>query len=243
MSISLVQSTLGGHNSGTFGSGGGTLSCTGSFPSNTVAGNFIVAVCFTTSTGNFNAINISSAFTGASLNASGGFQVQQNSPLWKGSGIFFTTGNIASISSSTTLTYTATIGGISTGTATVTAEFCLFEFSGCLQSNNPVIYVDNANSGTGTSSTPNLGTLSTTASDLLLGAFVGFTGNISAGSGYTLGQTMSSVQFAQVQYALNVSGTPPTSWSGTEAKWAAFAYAILPAASAPARTQVSTFGF
>ena len=239
MAIALVQSVLGGHNSGSFGSGGGTLACTGNFPISTTTGNFIAIVCFTSSTGTFNALNIASSFSGATLNASGGFLNQQNAPLWKGTGIFFTSGNVASISSGTTLTYTATISGISSGTANVVNEMCLFEFSGCLQSGSPLAYVDVGTSGNGTSSTPNLGTVVTSASDLMLGAFVGVTGNISAGPGYLLGQTMSTVQFAQVQYALNVAaGNVPTAWSGTEAKWGAFAYAILPPATPPPPTKV-----
>jgi hypothetical protein len=225
--MTLVQSVQGGNNSGSF-SGNGSLTCTGNFPVNTTAGNFVAVVCFTSSTGTFSGLNISSSLTGGpAMNPTGGFTATRNAPLWKGTGIIFFLGNASSISSGTTLTYHATISGIGSGSATVVCEMYLLEFSGVKKTASPE---DNGAISNGTSSTPDVGAIGTADIDLMLGAMVGVTGNISAGTGYTLAASMPTVQFAQIQYALNVAtGSVATAWSGTEEKWGAIGLAFLPA--------------
>jgi hypothetical protein len=243
MAIVLVQSVLCGHNSSSFSSTGGILTCTGNFPSNTVAGNFLVGACFSNTTTQTPSMALTLTTPGLTWTPSGGIS---NSDVtggqWKGVGQYNFAGNAPSISSSTTHTLSVTFGNAALGYSGA-IEFALFEFSGCLQSSSILAFQDNGTTGTGTSSTPNIGTLTTTNTDLLLGLMVGETGNISAGSGYSLGATMSVMNFGQLQYGLNVpAGNIATAWSGgTEAKWALGAQAIFPAPFVPPVTPPSSF--
>lgn len=134
---------------------------------------------------------------------------------------------------SVTTSATATITGNLTTNYNVQVEFSLYEFSGAATTS----VVEQNTVATGTSSTPNAGTLTSSGSSDMI--FVGFAGNpsgsnLTAGSGYTLGVDASVVTVGQNQYILNVApGANATAFSGgTSPAWGGMAVAFK-VASAP----------
>lgn len=180
----------------------------------------------------------------ASINASGqtlSFSTFDIGDFWNnstsghlanGSGGFFYLRNAPSILATTTFTVTGEMVGFGTpgGTLTVNVEFGMCEFSGVSTSATYDAYTrDFSNAST----TVNPGTLTTTATDLVLAIFSGQGSNLTAGSGYTsLGNSASVASVGQAQYQLNVaSGSVPTVFTGSENYWAGLALAFKPAAS------------
>lgn len=235
MSIALVQSVLGGNATTT----GTTISCTGSFVSTTTSGNLLVTAIWFTSTnatqpGAFTVTTpgLSWASNGAVAAAGGG---ADGGTLWKGKCQLTILPNAPSITAGTLTTVS---NGAAGNGGTKILEFALFEFSGVSKATQAGCLDPPGLSGpnsSGTSSTPNPGNLTTTAADLAISMFSGETGQISAGSGYSLGPSPVAVQFGQIQYQLNTPiGTVATAFSGgTEAAWGACAAAFAPNPNPP----------
>src|ERR1700675_962112 len=131
--MALVQSALGGNNSGSFTSGaGGTTVCTGTFGSNTTLGNLLVVVCYhkqvvTSGIGFAGAIS-SVSTPGVTWSASLVTNGFDSSPNRQGV-TMFACGNCPAISSGTLTTFTIT-NTVSSANGSEVIEFALYEFSG-----------------------------------------------------------------------------------------------------------------
>ncbi len=229
MAIALVQSALGGNNSGTITGPGSFVSCTGNFGSNTTSGSLLVGVIYVScpsTTGTFGNLAFSVTTPGVTWNATV-FQGLWSTSAFGLAQIFFVQ-NAPAVSSGTASTFKVTqVSGAAGSTPTV-VECVLFEFSGVATSGSPI---DASNAKTTQSGgTPNTNNLTTSKSDLILSAFNGNSGFLSAGAGYTLGPNPAVVQFGQIQYQLNSSvGSNSTAFSGgTETTWGCAAVAFKP---------------
>ncbi len=229
MAIALVQSALGGNNSGTITGPGSFVSCTGNFGSNTTSGSLLVGVIYVScpsTTGTFGNLAFTVTTPGVTWNATS-FQGLWSTSAFGLAQIFFVQ-NAPSVSSGTASTFKVTqVSGAAGSTPTV-VECVLFEFSGVATSGSPI---DASNAKTTQSGgTPATNNLTTSKSDLILSAFNGNSGFLSAGAGYTLGPNPVVVQFGQIQYQLNSSvGSNSTAFSGgTETTWGCAAVAFKP---------------
>jgi hypothetical protein len=249
MSMSLVQSALGGNNSASFTSGaGGTVSTTGSFSSTTTAGNLLVLLLTTaqhrTSGSGFAPASSSVSTAGITWSANllnagpGDIGADRN-----GIGLF-ACGNAPSVASSTITTVTDAPSP-SSANGTQAIEFALYEFSGVSTSfsdystGNGLVNAKAVQNGA-SGGTVNPGNITTTKTCLIVSYFRGNSSNISAGAGYLLGQNMAVLTVGQTQYALDVaSGVNATAFSGTQTNWGAGAVAF----QAPNVVASNSYGF
>jgi len=231
VAMALVQSILGGNNSATLTGTGQSVSCTANFPSNTASGNFLVGIMYVKATlvsGSFGNLGYSLSTPGITWNATV-LQGSWTATQFGLAQIFFLS-NAASVSSATANTFTVTQVAGGADSITVTVECVLFEFSGVSALASPIDQNHSKLNQAG--GTPNTANLFATGSDLILVAFNGNSGLISAGSGYTLGPNPVAVQYGQVQYLLNSpTGSNAAAFSGgTETNWGAVSVAFLPPA-------------
>lgn len=138
--------------------------------------------------------------------------------------------NSPAITAGDTITATFVMGGSGINT-TLIAEFAVYVFTGVQTTGSKFAPLETSHVLNGTSSTPSTANLVISNTDLILSAFVGDSGNLSAGTGYTPGINMSVCTFGALQYILNQApGSIATAFSGgTESNWAASSGALKPA--------------
>ncbi len=250
MSIALAQSSLGSHASGTYNNLGGSVTVSVG-PVTTTAGSLLVMVGYSSAQATVNAVEtVAPSFPtgGSGLTWRGNFSGSWLSGTTNrgGSSIFW----VGNAPAQTAVTFNMVVGaggGSAGSTGTFVGECAFYEFTGISASNNqslggPILDAEGQLQSQ-TSGTPNAGTLTTTLTDLIIVASAATGSPLSAGSGFTLGQTTTGLSgvVGQFQYALNVaSGSIATSYlSGTPAHWGAAAMAFKPGAA----TGNSSYGF
>lgn len=223
MAISLVQSKAGGSASVT---GPATVTATTNsvgFSTPTTPGSLLVCIGYSTCS----SPTVSPGAPAFNLPSTPGFTWTPISGGPWGQGLPSTGGrvglwyipNAASMSSATSLT--ASIVGIGF-TVTVNVEFELYEFSGVAASSPIDVTGFSSNQAGGSPQAPVGGSITTSATDLVIVAFSGNSANISAGAGYTLGINATVATTGQTQYQLNVpAGAVSTAFTGTQTNWGA----------------------
>lgn len=241
MSIALAQSFLGGNATHTAVTPY-TLTANATFPSAVAAGSCIVMHA-TAKT------NVSSSIPALQPNVTGGpfsswnaasTSINIASPTsTRGVWIAYIP-NSPAITLGDTISAAFVMGGSGINT-TLLVEFSVYVFTGVQTTGGKFAPLETSHVNTGTSSTPSTANLVTANTDLILSAFFGDSGNLSAGSGYTLGTNMTVNTFGSLQYILNQSsGSIATAFSGgTETNWAAAAMALKPAPAVAA----NSYGF
>jgi hypothetical protein len=246
--ISLVQSFL-GTNGSTTNTTPFTQTLTATFPNPVTAGHCLVVfaaqnVTATTSGNRETATVLTSVPGGPAANWRGavGNTVNVSSTQQQQFQILYLQ-NCPALTTSDSITVSFVFAG-SGVSHTITSEFAVYEFSGVLTAANPSNVVDTTRSPAASTGTPSAGNIILSFNDLLMAAYTGNTGNIVAGSGYTLGINMTVATFAQLQYQLNVTpGTYATAFVGTESNYGAGAVGLKAAASTGALAFGSLFGF
>lgn len=245
--ISLIQSFLGTNGSIT-NTTPFTQTLTATFPNPVTAGHCLVVFAAQNvtapSSGQRETANVIAAVTGGpagNWRGAVGQTVNTSSTQQQSFQILYLQ-NCPAISAGDTITVSFVFAG-SGVSHTITSEFAVYEFSGLGIFANPSNLVDTFRAPAAGSGTPSAGNIILSFNDLLMAGYSGNTGNILAGSGYTLGINMTVATFAQLQYQLNVTpGTYATAFVGTEANYGAGA-AALKAAPAVGFAFDSLFGF
>jgi hypothetical protein len=244
---SIVQAHLGGNSSQTVGPSSTVTTCTSTYPSPTTSGNLLIACCFYTID---QATGISLPSRSVTFTDSGG-NTWSNSVNGGGyttasterAASMFLLGNCPVVSSNT-LTFSLTLGATSASTYAVKMETVLFEVAGCVASTNysghgPL--VDNSKGAASTTSTPTVSGLVLASNDVVFFTYIGNSGNVGAGAGYTLGPSTTVAVTGQVEYNLNVTaGTVSAAYAATQAQWGGSAIGFIQAAAA---TATSSYGF
>lgn len=245
--MALVQSALGGNASGGSGSVPGYSETTTSYSLTTSNGNLVIVPVWSS----WSTAQVMSYSPGVSITIPAGVTWSHAASSWlvgnPGNGgrldVFYMFGAPAI---NTNVTATISFGGSGGHTiSSVNIEFSVYEFSGIKTTTAlDTSASNNDNSGSGT--TVDAGTLTTTATDLLIACFQSIPGsNISAGTSYTLGPSALVATIGQCQYRLNVNaGSVATAFGGTETYWGALAFAFKPPALPPSsvpRHQGSVF--
>jgi hypothetical protein len=245
--MSLLQSVLGSNISGTGTSPFTVGTCTVNLPQTTQAGSLLVIfAASTTHSHTTGQVELPNAVPSISGIPNGNWRGPAGN-LWHDSGrtnggqanILFIA-NAPSIPAGTAINVTFSYPG-SGITYDGVCEFAFYEFSGIYQTPSPLTApVDTSrslnfdNPATPTTGTPTVNAstnYSTTVNnDLVIVGFAGNSGNVSAGTGYTLGLNMTAAGTAQMQYAFNVPSGAQTgaNFTGTETLFSAFAVAFKP---------------
>lgn len=222
----MVQSVLGGNNTGTITNIGQSLSCTANFPSNTTNGNFLMGLMFVhivssgASLGNL-------AFSSSGISWFANLQSNWAPAATGGNAILFYLPNASSVSSGTTVTFTVSQVAGGADSYTVNVECVLFEVSGVLTT-NPIEFSSSRNLQT--NAVPFAGrSVALINAALVVVLYNGDSGTNSAGANYTLGPALSLVD-GGVQYWLNAAiGTQSLSFAGvTQGNWCGVAAAFKP---------------
>lgn len=244
MSIALVQSALGGSASATIGAGVTNIDATGNFSLTTGAGNLLVFIVYSRQTinsgfggfGSFGFSGITSGLTWVNK-VNGGYQGASTPGGVRTTTQIFLCPNAASISSATITTVRNGFFVPAATNITVAHEFSLYEFSGVNTATNTTTggaLVDlSAALSNQTSSVPNIGSVTTTKSDLVIVSFIGDSGVAVAGASYSLGQSMAVVTRGQAQYQLNSAvGSIATAFaSGSQGNWGGCTVGLKPTTS------------
>jgi hypothetical protein len=244
VSIAFVQANLGG-TATQIVSSGSLFAATGNFGTTTQSGSLLVLVGNCTESA-----ALSSNMSGGStlhlpttsgitwVNAGVGLGFATGAGTFKFNSALWYVANAPSVSSATTVNFSATGSANGTGSVTEKLEFYLLEFSGVSAT------IDTKHNNSGNAGVIDPGTLTTTASDLILAFFASDGNNLTAGSGYSLGATFSVATTCQLQYQVNSSiGSVPTAFtgSGTQTIWGSGAIAFK--ASAPSSSGNNSYGF
>lgn len=232
MSIALAQSFLGANGTQTNVSPF-TLSLSSIFPSSVAAGSCIVVFGSATTNVFSSSPTMNPSVTGgptANWVSSSGTSINIAAPASTRSCYIYYLQNCPAINAGDSISVPFTVGGSGVSTQ-ITAEFAVYVFTGVLAGANKFSPQDVTRNNNGTASTPSTTNIVTTKTDLILAGFVGDSGNISAGAGYTLGINMSVATFGQLQYILNQpAGSIATAFSGgTESHWAMGVSSLKPA--------------
>lgn len=241
MAIALAQSFLGGNNTTTAVTPF-NLTASATFPSAVAAGSCIVMHA-TSKT------NVSGSSPTLQPNVTGGpfanwnnvsTAINISSPAATRTVWIAYLPNSPAITLGDTISAVFVMGGSGVNT-TLLVEFAVYVFTGVQTTGSKFSPLETSHVLTGTSSTPSTANLVTVNTDLILSAFFGDSGNLSAGSGYTLGTNMTVNTFGSLQYILNqASGSIATAFSGgTETNWAAASMALKPAPAVAA----NSYGF
>lgn len=251
MSIALAQSVLGTHASGTYNNIGGSTSVSVS-PAATSTGSLLILIGYysaVATSGPIETIAYSFPTGGSGITwrqtVAGGFLAGTTN---RGGATFFYSGNAPAQGGGTTFSLNLSAGGGAPGnTGNFVGECVLYEFTGVALSNSAsvggLLLDADAQLQSQTTGTPHTANLATTVTDLIAVASSATGAALSAGSGFTLGQTASNLTgvVGQFQYILNQpSGSIATSYlSGTPANWGCCSMAFKPAAA----TGNSSYGF
>jgi hypothetical protein len=247
MAIALVQSNGGG--SAIVSVIGTAATGAVGFSNPTTTGNLLVCVAWFEASNTSN-INITGSGILGVLNSAGYVWTEATTGAFENAQLGYAEGGIVqiyyianapSMNPSVTNTFEAACGA----SQTVYLEFSLYEFSG-VETSSPLELVaagaDTPYAPVGyippTPSTPNPGSFGPIANtDLVIAAFAGDVfqgaGNISAGSGFTLGINASTA-VGQTQYQLNAApGLAAAPFSGTEPAWVCCVAAFKAASGGP----------
>jgi hypothetical protein len=200
------------------GSGSGSTSATSSavgYASTTTAGSLLVLVAWAqgSSGGTASLGGLTVSTPGFTWTLAGTVQTfSASSGHFAGAlGVYYITG--ASAMATTTHTTVSVTGA---GNVSTEVEFSLYEFGPCNGA------LDTTQSGSGSSSAPSTTNLATSFRDLIFVAFYAQNGSSpsTAGSGYTLGVSATSITVGQAQYALAVNaGSIATAFVGNQLPW------------------------
>jgi IPT/TIG domain/Viral BACON domain len=239
----LVQSIIGGTCSASVAANGSITTSAGGFAAPTTAGNLLVLVLYTYGTSSFGTgVSWSNPAIGGGYSAdwsSGPFGpstvVSPANPNIGWEGAIYWIADAPSMSPSQTTTVEIT-NDINVGPQTIQAEFDLYEFSGVV---NPAVYdlTDNGAMNSGTSSAPSVSFSATANEDLILVLLQNDSGNLSPGSGYTLGINSTEAPYGQLEYQLGAAaGQTSSGFTGTATDWSIAAIAFSVATSSPSVT-------
>jgi hypothetical protein len=225
----LVQSTLGGHNTATLSTGGTLTSSAVAFTNNTAGGtgDLVVMVVWVRQDAVGGTVHglLSTAFSCMTSGvtwtntASLGFGEFIDNATAHHAGDEYVCYSIGGSSISNSTTSTASVTLPSNNNVTASIEFALFEFSGVNAFVSPIL--GPPPNDTGTATNPAESSSVGASPRLIILNLVGFPGsNLTAASGWTLGPNAGTATIGQTSYNLGATGTISTQFSGTLGLWA-----------------------
>ena len=233
-SATLVQSNAGGSASGSVLSYGTLTTSAGGFSGSTGTGHLLVFVgyvtCYGAAPGSISSYApVISGGYGGSFVGDGPFSYWE-SGADGGQAIFDRIENAPSMSSAQTITWK--VRNNNSGTATMQAEFELYEFGNLPSSPTLDLTTYGITSNSQPIGTPTISFSATANTDLIIVAHsaINTGSNILAGSGYTLGIDATTAVIGQTEYNLNASsGQTSAAFTGSENTWgiAAMAFSVL----------------
>jgi hypothetical protein len=226
-SAGLVQQAAGGSASNTFAAGGTLTTNAVGFPGNTTLHDHLFCVVWVRETGGSEIVGVgyshitvtTSGFSWACLaatcSAASGFSDNLTAKKY-GLTAIYEIQSAAVMSTSVTTTVTAVVPS-SDDCTICELEFSLYEFSGV---GSYVDLLGPPSNDTGTATNPAETTLCTSSPCFMFFSLVGFPGsNLTAQSGWTLGENAATATIGQVVYNLALSGATSAQFSGTLGLW------------------------